>query len=203
MKLTTCLIAALIFGTIADAQQIPALYDVTGLGQDQSLPVRENPRASAPEVGALPAGSTEVEVVALSESGRWGRINVEGVGGWVELDYLLRRPLPAARETRFDAPLNCWGDAPVWSLQTLGDGLVTMSTPENEVMSLSAVARVRTAQTDMLEASGEAGETTAMVRPALCRDGSGSGQYGLQIDLLLRRDQAMTPMSGCCSLIVN
>lgn len=198
-----CLLAALLLAGAATAQEIPALFDVTGLSPDQTLSVRENPRASAPEVGALPAGATQIEVVALSSSGRWGRINLKGVAGWVELDHLVPRPLPAAIETRFDAPLNCWGDTPMWQMQTLGDGLVTLSTPQNEVLSFTATGKVQTQRSQMLEAAGEDGGLTAMLRPELCRAGADGGQYGLQIDLLLRRDGAMTPMSGCCSLLVN
>ena len=203
MKSTICLLTALLLCGAAGAQEIPALFDVTGLSQDQNLPVRENPRASAPEIGALPAEATRIEVVTLSSSGRWGQINLAGVAGWVELDNLVPRPLPAGVESRFDAPLNCWGEAPVWQLQTLGDGLVTVGTPEGEVLSLSATGQGQTRRSHMLEAAGDGAGLTAMLRPALCRDAANGGQYGLQIDLLLRRDEAMTPLSGCCSLLVN
>ena len=148
-------------------------------------------------------GATEIEVVGLSSSGRWGRINLQGVAGWVELDHLLPRPIPAGVESRFDAPLTCWGEAPAWQMQTLGDGLVTVNTSEDEVSSFTAMGRVQTARTQMLEAVGDEGGLTAMLRPALCRDAPDGGHYGLQIDLLLRRAEAMTPLSGCCSLLVN
>lgn len=198
-----CLLAALLMAGGAAAQEIPALFDVTGLGQDQSLPVRENPRASAPELGALPANATEIEVVALSSSGRWGQINLDGAAGWVELDHLVPRPVPPGVDSRYDAALTCWADTPVWQLQTLGDGLVTLSTADNEVLSFTASGQARTTRTQMLEATGEDGALTAMLRPALCRDASEGGQYGLQIDLLLRGETGLTAMSGCCSLLAE
>lgn len=62
--------------TPALAQDIyPALHDVTGVAADDVLNIRSEPSASSPIIGTFSPFETDVEVVALSPDGGWGRVN--------------------------------------------------------------------------------------------------------------------------------
>ncbi len=183
--------------TAATAQGLPALFDVTGVASDDVLNVRENPRASAPRLGGLAPDATGIEVVALSDSGDWGRINLGEGSGWVSMRYLAAQP--ADRQTYFDTPLRCLGTEPFW-LVSFDDGIAIFSAPglpptPFEITTTSpAIGSGLYAQL----AAGE--ELTAVVKRAECSDGMSDRSYGLSGDIILTEDGEQRLLTGCCTL---
>ena len=67
----------LLLATTATAQDLPALFNVTGVSANDSLNVRANPTTNAPVIGKLTHSAQNIEVVQTSQDGKWAQINVE------------------------------------------------------------------------------------------------------------------------------
>lgn len=65
----------------AQDARLPALFDVTGVSADDTLNVRQNPRATAGLLAELSPDATSIEVVRLSDSGGWGLVNIDESAG--------------------------------------------------------------------------------------------------------------------------
>ncbi|OYX22743.1 MAG: hypothetical protein B7Z10_12675, partial [Rhodobacterales bacterium 32-66-7] len=102
------------------AQDLPAQFRVDGVSADDMLNIRAEPRASADRIGALGPYTTNVEVLSLSEDGRWGRVGMPEGNGWVALRYLVRQDVPEGQV--IPRPLSCLGTEPFWSLGLLQRG---------------------------------------------------------------------------------
>ena len=195
----------LILPMAVSAQPLPALYDVTGVAADDVLNVRENPRASSDKVGELAHDATGVEVIALSDSGDWGRVNVGEGNGWARMTYLAPTPgfdpsLPA-----FDQPLRCGGTEPFWSLNFDAAGGVAFSelgetpVPLERGPSLTALNRALDLQGVL--ASAEGVEVVATLRRQECSDGMSDRVYGYDMGLILTDGDGTRLIQGCCSLV--
>ncbi len=67
------------------------MFTVTGVAVNDTLNLRESPDANAPDIGDLQPEAT-VEILRLSEDGKWGRVeNYDGVG-WVSMRFMALTP---------------------------------------------------------------------------------------------------------------
>lgn len=212
--MTLARFAALIFtmlsiATAAGAQPLPALFDVSGVASDDVLNIRAQPSASAEKIGALAHDATGVEVVAVSENGRWGLVNVEGRSGWVSLHFLRRDP-EAGRN--LPAGLACSGTEPFWALAFSSDGTALAqwlmlglpgdssaiydgywsSPPVNRGPDPVAFALLR-------EMTATGVGATGIIRREYCDDGMSDQTYGLSINMVLTGQERLF-VDGCCSL---
>ncbi|PTX50832.1 SH3 domain-containing protein [Allosediminivita pacifica] len=198
---STMPVLALVFtliATAAPAQDLPALYDVTGVAQDDVLNVRTAPSSDAPVIGTLSPGENGVEIVRTNPASTWAQLNIEGRQGWASLNFLARRRGSALPEAPW---LRCFGTEPFWSLDAAQTGRATFRTPE-ETLSLSAgTIDAAQGQTRPFVLRTEATDlsATVVIRPGECSDGMSDNRYGLSAALLFQgsRDNFL---AGCCSL---
>lgn len=183
----------------AVADTFPALYSVTGVRSDDVLNVRAVPNASASQLGYLEPDATGVEVIALSDNGRWGQVNMVERAGWVSMRYMTRDDAPEWYSGA--APLSCLGTEPFWSVTaSLPGNTVTFSTPEvtlNSTTQADALPGTVFPRTLALPLRGDA-EGMIVVRAESCFDNMSDRAYGLTA-LLYRADTA-EGYAGCCLL---
>ena len=192
---------ALVFTLIAmaaPAQDLPALYDVTGVAQDDVLNVRRAPSSDASVIGTLSPSENGVEIVRTNPAGTWGQLNIEGRQGWASLAFLARRRSSALPEAPW---LRCFGTEPFWSLDAAQTGRATFRTPEETLSLRAGTIRPAQGQTRPFVLSIEATDlsATVVIRPGACSDGMSDNRYGLSAALLFQgsRDDLL---AGCCSL---
>lgn len=187
---------------LAFASDLPALFDVVGVDASDSLNIRQDPAATSPVLGDLPHNATDVEVVALSETQKWGQVNAGDSSGWVSMQFLSRvadttpGPLPL--------PLRCFGTEPLWSVVLPVSGPVTMAFPNEDAVQMElespATAQGRSDKFGFLAASLDVGVAGAVSRTQ-CGDGMSDRSYGMAVDLLIFPNIGPgTLLSGCCSL---
>ncbi|MGR3466510.1 MAG: SH3 domain-containing protein, partial [Shimia sp.] len=86
------LLVLLFWPAMVTGQQLPALFDVTGVRADDVLNIRTEPTARAPIIGSFAPDETAIEVLERSPSGTWGRVRYGEQMGWSSLRFLERRP---------------------------------------------------------------------------------------------------------------
>lgn len=196
-------ILLLIFTVLAmplAAQELPAVFKVTGVASDDVLNVRENPRASSALVGSFASDAADIEVVAVSENSNWGHVSVGEQNGWVSMTFLEETAPLTGTETHMDRPLYCAGTEPFWGLNILPDTGVQF---EGKALTLdyagSAVNRMplRMAFTG----SAENLNLTGVLRREECSDGMSDRVFGLSLDLVVQDGDTTSLMLGCCSLV--
>ncbi len=191
------------------AQDVPGLFDVTGVAQDDVLNIRARPDAGADKLGALGPNQQSVEVVALSQNNKWGLVNTGDRSGWASMRYLQASGFDIA-EPPFG--FSCSGTEPFWGLTFGNDGTATadwspmgLTGPDTSVyMSFwSARSQNRTSPVYGFrladEVTGSGVHASGVITAGLCSDNMSDRAYGYMIDMLLRGpENAM--VSGCCSL---
>ncbi|QUJ76143.1 SH3 domain-containing protein [Sulfitobacter albidus] len=181
------------------AQDLPALYSVTGVAQNDTLNVRSAPSASAEIIGTLAPNATDIEITATSENGKWARLNAGERSGWAAHAFLTENK-PAAPITA------CFGTEPFWTLKTKDGESWRWITPETDSPDAVQLAAPIPSQnrTDRFALTGNfadfEGPVTAIVHRTTCSDGMSDRLYGLGIDLLLTDSGTPILLSGCCTV---
>lgn len=190
-------LACLVWGSLAQAFDLPALYDVTGVASNDVLNVREAPNATTPIIGFLAPDATGVEVVRRSENGRWGMVNTNEQSGWASLRFLERQPFQSAVPERY----RCFGTEPFWSLD-VASGSVTWSAIGDPDIGMSKEFTEAGMRQDRFGLSAQAGshQLSASIRREACNDGMSDRDYGFGIDLIYRLGSQGRMFSGCCTL---
>jgi len=205
-----CLFAlALFLPTALTAQNVPGLFDVTGVAQNDVLNVRVGPDAGSDKIDALLPNQQSVEVVSLSQNGKWGLVNTNEGSGWVSMRYLQAR-----NSNRTDPLLgwSCSGTEPFWSLSFETDGTAAADwslmglTEQNDTRYMSVWSEKAQNRAPPVYGFRLADETTAsgvqasgVITTRLCNDGMSDRTYGYSIDVLLSGPENSI-VSGCCSL---
>ena len=179
------------------AQDLPALFDVTGVAKDDVLNVRAAPSGNAPIVGSLNPGATSIEVTETNDSGTWGRLNVGETSGWASLRYLERQP--GDPDYALARSLRCFGTEPFWSLSLTQGQEAVFSTPDSQAVFPGAGLLTASRNTPGHFAVGF-DDSTAIIRRATCSDGMSDQNFGLTIDLLLSHGGDTALYSGCCRI---
>lgn len=181
LRMLACLFAAVLAidaGAIgaARADTLPALHRVVGVSSDDVLNIRAQPHAGAPIIGMLAPGADGVEVVALSEDGRWGQVNSGEQAGWSHMRYLQRQTADSWRDGT--QGLRCFGTEPFWRLSLF-------------------LPATRFPPTLAIPFSGSR-DGMAVLRGEACNDGMSDQAFGISALIYWRGDTE--GLSGCCSL---
>jgi uncharacterized membrane protein len=188
----------LLFAAPAAATQDawPALFDVSGVADDDVLNIRAAPSASAEIVGTLAPDAESIEVIRPGNTLSWGLVNTGEGTGWVSLAFLERRP--GQYQGAFPEIAQCFGTEPFWTIALDGDAM-TYSTPDTEI-SGTVIARLGSANRrdrhGLRIALPEGRWIEGVIGWRACNDGMSDRDYGLAFDAL-DRDGVL---SGCCSL---
>ncbi|WP_112320829.1 hypothetical protein [Oceanibium sediminis] len=203
--MTLRFLLAAVFTCLAGAalsQQLPRLYDVTGVEAGDTLALRENPRATAGKLGDIPHDATGLEVIELSDSGDWARLSQGEVSGWSALRYLA----PQAEVTGgyLAQPLHCFGTEPFWSMQSDGAGAVQYTRMGEAPVAMDMTNRVGELRfgPELADLAGESATATLALTGGLCSDSMSDALYGLNLGVLLRGEDGPEALRGCCSLVV-
>ncbi|VDC23486.1 COG3650 family protein [Pseudogemmobacter humi] len=181
----------------AAAETLPALYRVAGVAAGDALNVRAAPSAAAEVLGVIAPDTRGVEVVGLSEDGRWGLVHSGEGNGWVAMRYL--EATPPEDPARIPAPLRCLGTEPFWSLTRAPNG-GTWSTPGAE----ETLGFPREYVADRgYSAWGEdslSGSYQLIVTRETCSDGMSDRIYGFSARVFAVSPGGNRLYSGCCTL---
>lgn len=181
----------------AAADTFPAAYQVTGVAGDDVLNIRAEPDASAPVVGEIGPYQISVEVLRLSEDGKWGLVGLPEGNGWVSMRFLQATP---AEPDQLPRPLTCLGTEPFWSLAALPRG-TEWSTPEEPRTDLTITEEATAPEGYRLRA--EEGPTRvfhlSVLRQA-CGDGMSDREFGFSAQLFVESPDGNRLYSGCCTL---
>lgn len=191
----------LLLTVAADAQDVPALYQVTGVSADDILNIRTAPDARSTVIDTLAPDASDIEVVAISSSGRWGQVNTGEVSGWVALRFMS--PQPGLPWQEMAIPLTCYGTEPFWSMIYTPDppewGFEVMSSPWASVFIADWWQTV-SGRSDVVahRLISDSDDGMAILRQTACSDGMSDRHFALTIDLVLTT--SAQAHSGCCSL---
>jgi uncharacterized membrane protein len=185
------------------AQDLPALYRVTGVAAGDVLNIRAEPSAAAQIIGSFAPGEAGIEVTAQNETGRWGRVSTGEASGWTSLRYLERQD--QGDWLLLEEPLTCFGTEPFWSLRLSGPRAGWSEAggdPLDLAVQQPAKARGRPDKSGFTAVTSEKPKTsvTGFLSARECSDGMSDTLYGISLDLMMQQDGQISAYSGCCSL---
>jgi uncharacterized membrane protein len=191
------MILALCAASGALAQDFPATYQVTGVAADDVLNIRAEPSGDAATVGEIGPYGFNIEVLGLSDDGKWGMVPLPEGSGWVSMRFL--QATPAADPWLIPRPLSCSGTEPFWTLGLYPKGAEWV-TPEGR-SDLTVTEESVASRGYRLRA--EEGPTRAYhltVTRAQCSDGMSDRRFGLAASLFIESPDGNELLSGCCTL---
>lgn len=179
------------------AQDLPAQFSVTGVAADDVLNIRAAPDAGAEKIGALGPYTINIEVLDLSENGRWGRIGLPEGNGWVSMRYLERQAL--AEGTVIPRPLTCLGTEPFWriGLYPRGDEYERLG---EERQDLTLISERPGEDGYQAEWTGNGVTYSLVVTRGACGDGMSDRAYGWTGTLYRDSASGAETLLGCCTL---
>jgi uncharacterized membrane protein len=197
--LAGALFALLIAAMPLRAQDLPAAFDVVGVAHDDVLNIRALPSGTAEIAGTLAPGALRIEVLEVTQDGRWGKVSTGEGNGWSSMRYLKRREdYPDFEVPR---PMNCYGTEPFWSLFLEEDFDIFEAMGEG-AHGLDRLAQQRRdghfSVAWLRDATGE--RLTLSVSTALCSDGMSDRDFGFAALLLIESPGDFRYMQGCCTL---
>ncbi|MDG1473247.1 MAG: SH3 domain-containing protein [Ascidiaceihabitans sp.] len=193
-------VVCIFWGGFAAASDFPKLYAVIGVAADDVLNIRAEPNAQAELLGAFVYNASGVEVVALSDDGKWGQVNVNERVGWAAVRYLT----PLSDTAPFFA--SCFGTEPFWGLILDETGVASeWSSPESKgkvteletLMTTTVMPRTFAYAGKIQGENGRVRKFDALMTHKICSDGMSDNLYGLSIDLSLIGGRNL---AGCCTL---
>lgn len=198
IRLAFVLWAALAAPALATQDGWPAIYDVTGVAEDDVLNIRERPDASSRVVGRLSPGM-QVEVIRPNDRQTWGLVNEGDRPGWVALRFMTRRP--GQWDGAFPEVASCFGTEPFWTLVRDGDSL-SFNAPDGTQDQFAIAARSgsenRRDSFHMI-AEGADGPAVAILKTEACSDGMSDREFGISVQLLFGLGAGARQLSGCCT----
>lgn len=201
MKFALSVCFLLIWSTFAQAQAVPAFYDVSGVAADDVLNVRAAPGVGNSIIAKLTSDAANIEVVAFDETGDWARINVGEASGWVAARFLTRRA--GQPDDRLPRPLVCTGTEPFWSLnvgRSETAELTRMGEDPIPVTTLDPVTSENRTDRYAIFGQGDDRVFTFMFQRDACSDGMSDRVYGISVDLFMTEQTGVTYLTGCCNI---
>jgi uncharacterized membrane protein len=196
MRLATTLILMSAFPLLAE--DLPASFAVSGVSADDVLNIRQAPAAGSAKIGELGPYTINVEVLSLSENGRWGKIGMPEGNGWVAMRYLARQGQPD--DAVIPRPLSCLGTEPFWRLgllargdeyERMGEDLVILDLVEERPGENGYQADLST---------GDGVRYSLVVTRGSCSDGMSDREFGWTGTLYIDRQNGAETLQGCCTL---
>jgi len=163
------------------------------------LNVRAGPSAGTDILDRLAPDQEGVEVIGLSDDGKWGMVAVPGSNGWVAMRYLAAERMSGDTLPR---PLQCYGTEPFWAITFGVDGVAYSAPAEELPLSVRSESVLADGWQAMLNA-GVRGDWDVEIRRGQCSDGMSDRLFGFSMKLRQGGAGAMQPLSGCCTLDIR
>ena len=192
---------AICFASIATAENFPARYSVSGVAADDVLNIRALPQASSDKLGEYPPYSINIEVLRLSDNGKWGMVGAGEGNGWVSMRYL--QPAPPSNQYEIPRPFTCIGTEPFWALSLSPRGS-DFSEPGYDLEILKETGEAVTQNAYL--ATFELGPTltyTLIAERAQCSDGMSDREFGFSARLFREAPDGNRFLRGCCTMDQN
>lgn len=186
---------------LAEWQLFPALYDVSGVASDDVLNVRKGAGATYPLIETLGPYQRDIEIIQLSDNGKWGKISYPSGSGWASMRYLTR--LPNQNGPDLPRPMSCGGTEPFWG--------ISFGISGNEFNELGGMTHIlptvwegvpdgMLAVSYGLKMVRNGAEINAVITRSQCSDGMSDIEYGFEINAILSGALGNRMLTGCCSL---
>jgi len=180
------------------AQDYPAAYQVTGVPKDDTLNIRSEPNATADILGQIGPFATAIEVLSLSQDGKWGRIGVPEGNGWVAMRYL--EPTPPIDPYAVPRPFSCFGTEPFWSVSLYPRG-AEYNSPDTGAVPMEVISEAVSPRGYMFKLrEGLTLERTLIVSRGQCNDGMSDRTFGFSTHMFLESPEGNVAYTGCCTL---
>lgn len=194
----TAFLISLLAVTTAGAQQLPPVYQVTGVAQDDTLNIRAEPSAKSAIIGEIYAYDIAVEILHLTDDGKWGYVGARADNGWVAMRFLKHDPSP--EPYLVPRPLACSGTEPFWNigLYPRGSEFQTPDIPRTDI----SVTSEGVAESGFY-AVAEEGPTRIYrlnVTRQVCHDDMSGREFGYAGSLFVESPDGNMMLSGCCTL---
>lgn len=189
------------FASPIAADTFPGSFYVTDVADDDALNIRANPSAGAEVIGTFGPYRLNIEVLRLSDDGKWGLVGLGEGNGWTSMRYLARSD--HQDPNAFPRPLSCFGTEPFWSLNVTvrGDEYQLMGDTRRDLTITQERVATNGAFATFLE--GPTLERTLIVQTGYCSDGMSDREYGWRATLFNDAPDGSTVQSGCCTLDTN
>ena len=188
--------------SLAEWQLFPAFYDVTGVASNDTLNVRSGIGTKHPITHKLKHNQRYVEIIRLSDNGRWGLIGYPEGSGWASMRFLTRQPNQNGNDV--PRPISCGGNEPFWGL-SLDQNENVFSTPSSAPKSFSTIwqgiPNGMLAISYGIKMANGPEEINAIIRRTQCSDGMSEMEYGFEINVLISDYSGHQMYHGCCSLV--
>lgn len=185
----------------AELKLFPALYDVTGVASDDTLNVRADAGGSHPVIETLAYDDRYIEIIRLSEDGKWGLIGYPNGNGWASMHYLKRQPDQSG--PKLPRSLSCGGNEPFWGIsfgQHSNEFFEPGEMPHNLSSVWEAIPDGMSPVAYGIKLENGTDKIDAVVTRRQCSDGMSERAYGFEINALLSGTLGKRMLTGCCSL---
>lgn len=192
------LFVTLLWPTITWAQNLPAAYQVKGVAQNDVLNIRSAPTASADILGEIGPYGFNIEVLALSDDRKWGKVGLPEGNGWVAMRYLEQ--VPASDPNLIPRPFSCMGTEPFWSVSLYPRG-AEFNSPDTGVVPMTVLQEATSPQGYFLHLEeGPTLNRTLIVTRAQCSDGMSDREFGFRTLMFIEAPDGNQTVAGCCTL---
>lgn len=181
------------------AEDLPALFSVTGVAADDVLNIRTKPDPSSTIIGSLAPDASGIEVIDQKDG--WASINSGEQTGYVAARFLVAEG--GAPWYRLESPILCAGTEPFWSFMIDGgSGASSFATADMAEPSQLPLVDLWPGDAWQPSAAASFGNGIAVLRAENCSDGMTERHYGIAIDVFLSSGGGHR-ISGCCSLLAD
>lgn len=204
MRIFLTLVTMVLFATTsADADRLlfPAFYQVTNVASNDVLNVRAGTGASHPIIEHLAHNDRHIEIVQLSDDGKWGQIGYPNGSGWASMRYLKRQGGQTGSD--LPRPLSCGGNEPFWGLkfdQNNNEFTEPGQMPHSLATIWQGIPDGMVPVSYGVKMAGGIDEISVVITRNQCSDGMSDKTYGFTINALLSGGVGNRMLVGCCSL---
>jgi uncharacterized membrane protein len=181
----------------ASAQEFPALYDVMDVAEGDVLNMRTRPTENGTVIGSLSFDASLVEVI--EEENGWGRVNADGLSGWVPLSFMDRQ---LGTEMPEGYQFKCFGTEPFWSATVIQGDKMSFSRPDDDEKAFTIGQLTTAVSRDNPHAllGSKLGENVTLIMSReICTDGMSDYRFGFSGSVVISGYDTQV-YSGCCSL---
>ena len=184
--------------TLTLGQNLPASYSVKGVAASDVLNIRAEPSAKAGIMGEIGPYGMNIEVLALSPDGKWGKVGVPEGNGWVSMAYLeVIEPMDPFLVPR---PLSCMGTEPFWSVSLYPRG-AEYNSPDTGAVPMAVTHEAVATQGFLIQLEeGPTLHRTLVVTREACSDGMSDRAFGFVTRMFTEAPDGNDVLHGCCTL---